>query len=195
MNLILVGCALQRETRRLDCLRAPRVELLTTGFGQRRTAAGLRRYLDRNRPDLFVFAGTAGQLDPCLQLGTVVCPRSWKLEDGREIPAHAALLERLRSAGWALDEPGLTVRRPVLRPRRRAELWQRHSACVCDMESARALAVAHQFGVPALAVKVVSDTAESSLRDFWRKLDDNLETLAQALQQLLPILAGERPEA
>lgn len=178
---VLIACALERETRALREVLGERARYAATGMGMRPTAARLRDILRDDPPSTLLFCGTAGQLDPSLRLGDVVLPEAWLFEDGRRVEADAGLLARFRDADWSVAPPGLTVRRPVLRPSTRRRLFERHSACVCDMESAAALEVAAERGVAAVAVKVVSDTAESGPRDFWRHLDANLGRLAKAL--------------
>ncbi len=178
---VLIACALERETQALREVLGKRARYATTGMGMRRTAARLSEVLRGDPPSTLLFCGTAGQLDPSLAMGEVVLPEAWLFEDGRRVEADAELLGRFREAGWSVGPPGLTVRRPVLRPSTRLRLFEKHSACVCDMESAAALETAAQQGVAAVAVKVVSDTAESGLRDFWRHLDANLGRLGKAL--------------
>ncbi len=185
---ILIACALAREAETLRGPLETRAHLLVTGLGKRRTEAKLSTHLREDPPELMIFSGVAGQLDPDLKMGDIVVPAVWKFEDGREFAADSRLVERLRSAGWPLQQIGLTVKRPVLRPKRRRELWLEHSASACDMESAAALSVAATEGIPALAVKVISDTADTKLRDFWCCLDDNLKILAKSLDSLLKTL-------
>lgn len=195
---ILLACALGRETRSLrkQLAKAFQLRWLSTGLGGRRTAAALRREFQLSRPPCMIFSGIAGQLDPELEMGEVVIPSRWRLENGVQIPASPGLIECLQPAATAPCTTGLTVNLPVLRPAQRRALWRQHSAGICDMESAFALQVAYDFAVPAAAVKVISDTAGSGFRDFWKSLDHNLHILGTSLEGVIDGLARfQAPEA
>jgi len=53
------------------------------------------------------------------------------------------------------------------------------------MEAGAALQVAASLGVPALAVKVVSDCGDCTFIDFYRNLNRNLQALGIYLQRLV----------
>ena len=185
---VLIGCALKREVATLQgCLRGDH-EYLATGLGERRTRASLAKYFKHRLPSVFVFTGTAGQLDPSLRMGQVVCPEAWCRKDGATFAANPEFIRRLRQRGWEVARRGLTLSWPVLRAKSRRELYRRYGARVCDMESAAALEVASALGIPCLAVKVVSDTADSGPWSFFRHFHANMEKQAEYLSQLLPCL-------
>ncbi len=181
----LVACALEKEVAALRRHLETDCSFLVTGVGARRTRARLEKHFRTQAPSLFIFTGTAGQLDPALTMGQVVCPEAWCRKGGDCFPAAAELVERLRGLGWEIAGQGLTVRFPVVRARSRRKLHQRFGACICDMEAAAALEVAAAFKIPCLAPKVVSDTAASGLLAFWFHFDANLRALAEYLQRLL----------
>ena len=181
----LVACALQREVAALRRHLETDCSFLVTGVGARRTRARLEKHFRAQTPSLFIFTGTAGQLDPALSMGQVVCPEAWCRKSGDCFPADAKLIAGLRGLGWEIAGRGLTVSFPVVRARSRRRLHQRFGACICDMEAAAALEVAAAFRIPCLAPKVVSDTAASGLLAFWSHFDANLRALAEYLQRLL----------
>jgi len=189
----LVACALQREVAVLRRHLAADCEFVVTGVGARRTRARLEKHFRAQAPSLFIFTGTAGQLDPALTMGQVVCPEAWCLKGGDCFPAHPGLVEQLRGLGWEIAGQGLTVSLPVVRARSRRRLHQRFGACICDMEAAAALEVAAAFRIPCLAPKVVSDTAASGLLAFWSHFDANLRALAEYLQRLLASVNPRMP--
>lgn len=121
-------------------------------------------------------------------MGQAVLPVAWRLEEEPEVPSDVRAVSIARDQGWTIPRLGLTVRTPVVRKKKRVELFQRFGASVCDMESARVLQVAVDSGIPALAVKVVADTAGSGLSGFWRHFDANMKELARQLETLLPEL-------
>ncbi|HSR51549.1 MAG TPA: hypothetical protein VLV83_12030 [Acidobacteriota bacterium] len=198
---ILIACALKKECARL-CQRfsADSAEAQTrqigplrfrhTGMGPDRAAERLAEIVREENPRRLIFTGTAGGLDPSLEMGQVILPRAWILEDGSRFDNGAlGFPAKLPGDPLLQVELGLTVRRPVLRPSARRRLHRDTGAAICDMESAAVLRTAARLSVPALALKVVSDTGSSGIADFWKHFDANLEHLSQALENLLADLA------
>ncbi len=189
---ILIACALKQE---LVCLKERlrgKVSFLVTGLGQR-TQSALGPYLARHQPDLLIFTGTAGQLDPLLKLGQVLFPERWCFENGNCYQTDQRLVKRLRRAGWDVRGQGLTVSTPVISPPSRLRLFHQFGTQLCDMESAHALQVASQYGVPCLAPKVISDTSDQGLLDYWVGLEDNLKNLADYLREMIPRCISPEP--
>ncbi len=184
---LLVACALRRETDSVRAALPASLDFLTTGIGCRQASKVLARRLQRFRPSVLLFTGTAGQLDPSCPMGTILCPETWMLEEQQQAAGRVseALLGPLRARGWTISGCGLTVSLPVLRASSRLELFQRTGAPICDMEAAAALQVAGSFGIPALAAKVVSDSGDCAFIDFYRNLNRNLQTLGLYLQRLV----------
>lgn len=189
-----LASAVGRETRALAPLVSEwRIRCVTTGMGGRRSRAFLLKELAERPPSFLIFTGAAGALSPQVSLGQVILPESWALEDGRRFSGSVLLREKLQEIPNLLSPGlGLTVNRPVLRPRTRTRLHRETGALICDMEAAHALEAARIRQVPALALKVVSDTAESNLLDFWRQLDRNLELLRGQLNLVLEKLEVSR---
>ncbi|GAB4241108.1 MAG: hypothetical protein Kow00109_16380 [Acidobacteriota bacterium] len=182
---IVVACALQKEARGLQRHWRGDWPLAVTGLGADRTARNLDRRLAEAKPRLLVFTGMAGQLDPSLELGEFCFPRTWMLESGLSYSAPPVLVRRLEQQGWPVEGAGLTVRVPVVKGKDRVALFRRTGARLCDMESAAAMMVAAAHGVPCLAPKVISDTAESGMLAFYRRFEQNIEVLADHLDRLL----------
>ena len=192
---ILIGCALKREREALQRNLGDNCRYLATGLGGGRTRATLAKYFATQRPSLFIFTGTAGQLDPSLARGEVILSESWCRKDGRSVSTDRELAARLRGLGWKISGRGLTVSIPVLRKKSRLKLYREYSARICDMESAVAMTVAAQFKIPCLAPKVVSDTAGSGWLFFWKHFDDNMRRLARYLEPLLACFDGTEAKA
>jgi nucleoside phosphorylase len=158
----------------------------------------LARRLQRFPTSLLLFTGTAGQLDPSCPMGTVVCPETWRDDDQNTLAGVSKVLQDpLRARGWEIAGCGLTVSLPVLRASSRRELFERTGAAICDMEAGAALQVAESLGIPALAVKVVSDSGDCTFIDFYRHLSRNLQALGTYLQRLVKdldeIVNGQAP--
>ncbi len=182
---ILVACALKKETRGLRDRIGGQIQLLTTGLGTDRTLRTLEEVFERRKPDLLIFTGMAGQLDPALNLGDFVFPRAWRFEEGREYVVPEDLAGKLLDTGWTIEGTGVTVRRPVVKADQRLRLFERTGARICDMESAAAMMISESYQVPCLAPKVVSDTADSGMLAFLRQFNRNLGALSERIARLV----------
>ena len=183
---LLIACALKRESNALQERLQVDCRFLVTGLGAHRTGNSLEEMCQSEPPSLLIFTGTAGQLDPSLEMGQVIFPQKWCLEDGSCFSADVQLTSQLRDRdGWEIEGCGLTVSTAVLRAKSRLALYRKSGARICDMESAVALEVASRHGVPCLAPKIVSDTAQSGIRAFWSEFDTNMDQLAKVLDRLI----------
>jgi nucleoside phosphorylase len=191
-NKLLIACALKRESTALQERLQVNCRFLVTGLGARRTRKSLEETCQSEPPSLLIFTGTAGQLDPSLGMGQVIFPQKWCLEDGSCFSADVQLTSLLRDRdGWEIEGCGLTVSSAVLRAKSRLALYRKCGARICDMESAVALQVASRHGVPCLAPKIVSDTAQSGMSAFWKEFDSNMDQLAKYLDRLIAALESE----
>ncbi|MCY3774796.1 MAG: hypothetical protein OXH11_02320 [Candidatus Aminicenantes bacterium] len=195
MRDCVVACAMKKESKILRERLGTRCTHLVTGLGMNRTRAALESYLGTRSPSILVFTGTAGQLDPGLKMGDVVFPERWCLQTGGCFESDPALVAFLRERGVRVSGAGVTVRIPVIKKQDRERLHRSRGASICDMESAAVLEVARSHGVPAVAPKVVSDTAETGILGFRREFEANVARLSQYLDGLLRIVAEFNPDA
>jgi len=186
-HALLIACALKKETSALRGRLRLNCQFLVTGLGARRTRQSLQKQFESHVPSLFIFTGTAGQLDPALAIGEVILPQEWCLEDGSCFPVDAGIASALRGSG-KISGRGLTVSAPVVRAGSRWALYRKYGAHICDMESAVALELAHKHSVPCLAPKIVSDTAGSGLFAFWKSFDRNMDVLALYVEDLVRMM-------
>lgn len=193
MGDCVVACAMKKESKILRERLGSRCTHLVTGLGMNRTRATLESYLRTHSPSILVFTGTAGQLDPGLKMGDVVFPRQWCLQTGGCFESDPALVAFLRKRRVRISGAGVTVRIPVIKKQDRERLYRSQGASICDMESAAVLELARSHGVPAVAPKVVSDTAETGILGFRREFESNVARLSEYLDGLLPIVAGFNP--
>jgi nucleoside phosphorylase len=185
---LLLACGLHKESKFLSPL-FPHLAILTSGIGRRATRRRLeQRFRQTPRPRILLFTGTAGQLDSQLTMGSVLCPEEWVTEEGAVERVCPALIAVLAKRGRRIEGRGITVTCPVLRASARARLHADTGARICDMEAAEALSVAAAFGVPALAVKVVSDTGDAGPFAFWKHFDHNMQLLAVELREWISCL-------
>jgi nucleoside phosphorylase len=186
MSDLLVACALKKEVHGLRRKVGNRCEWLVTGLGVDRTLNTLESKFEEGKPYCLIFTGMAGQLDPEIGLGEVILPEVWQLESGTRFSVDSTLANHLRSSGFRLRGKGLTVSAPVVSRRKRTSFYEQTGALICDMESAAAMMIAASYGIPCVAPKVVSDTADSGLMAFYRRFDQNLSLLADYLDGLIP---------
>jgi nucleoside phosphorylase len=59
------------------------------------------------------------------------------------------------------------------------------------MESAGILAAAGELQIPTLAVKIVSDTADTGIPGYWRDFHTNMERLGEYLQLMVRVISTE----
>jgi nucleoside phosphorylase len=168
-------------------------QLLSTGLGADRTLRTLEEVFERHKPDILIFTGMAGQLDPAVKLGDFVFPRAWRFETGREYSIPEAMVGELGERGWSVGGLGVTVRFPVVKAKQRLRLFESTGARICDMESAAAMMISESYQVPCLAPKIVSDTADSGMLAFYRQFNRNIEELSVRIEQLVEQVRSSWP--
>lgn len=140
--------------------------LAANGPGRENAAAAVERIAGRFRPAAVVSAGYAGGLDPALQVGEVVIPRSVRMEgEGVEYPVSSPIdgSECGRGVG-----PLLTIDRVAQTPSEKARLLSL-GADIVDMEAAAVAAAAERLSLPFFCIRAVSDAADAEFAfDFNR---------------------------
>jgi adenosylhomocysteine nucleosidase len=171
------GSNRQRAGSTYPVFHAEGIAVCQTGMGRRANDAA-DTIIDRVAPSAVVSAGTAGGLHPDLPLGAVVlCEHLHHAEmrDGRIEPVPtrsdealiAVALEAGRATGLHVRRgSSVTVDEPAWGPEEKSALhgWMKHD--VTEMESYWIGKAAEAAGVPYLAVRVVSDTADHRLPEY-----------------------------
>ena len=188
---ILIACALKAELGVLRACLSEDLQFLWTGLGWNRSQRRLDQWVRDRRPAAILFGGTAGQLDPRVEAGTVIFPDRWCCGDGRCWEQSSQLTRFLATRGFPTRGVGLTVSRPVVRARTRLRLHARTGALICDMESAGILAAAGELQIPTLALKVVSDTADTGIAGYWRDFHTNMQRLGEYLEQMVRLISTQ----
>ncbi len=188
---VLFCCALKAEAELL--MREPdlaAVGVTAIGLGPERCRRNLDRILSVNPPRFVVFTGTAGGLDPSLAVGDIVFPEKWSFNGEAFFRTDQTLTTHLRARGWDVEGIGWTTAVPVTGLEERRALFERSRARVCDMEAAAVFEVARRHRVPAIAFKIVSDSATAAsppltLKAFRENLPNLLPKLARRLADVL----------
>ena len=111
--------------------------------------------------------GISGALDPVLRPGDIVIATDITSERGSwPVADHLArvLADRLTAVGKSVKRGKLAgVDAPVMEAETKALLWKATGAAAVDMESHEAARFAAAAGLPACAVRVISDPAGRSL--------------------------------
>lgn len=183
------------------------VTVLQTGMGARGFGAWFMRHLPDHHYDAVIVVGLAGGLDPQLRTGDAVI---YDLcHDARRLfPPHAAkeklpardeiasiasddklsglLLTKLQAAGLTCRRgAGVTVGRILVTAADKRALGAHYGAVAVDMETYDVLQVCAQQGVPATALRIVSDEAAMDLPDFNRAADAHGQLSSWRVAQVL----------
>ncbi|MET3574698.1 5'-methylthioadenosine/S-adenosylhomocysteine nucleosidase [Bhargavaea ullalensis] len=186
--------------------------LLKSGIGKVNAAMSTAILLDRFKPDAVINTGSAGGFHADHEVGTVVISSEVRHHDmdatafGYEMgqvpqmpPAFSADAELVRIAGEAVDEvgehphaEGLIVTGDVfMADPERTEAVRRQFAGVlaAEMEAAAVAQVCHQFGVPFVVIRALSDIAGKdsavSFDEFLpRAAKHSAETVVAAISKL-----------
>jgi adenosylhomocysteine nucleosidase len=169
------------------------VMALVTGAGPENAAREAARALGDGRYDLVISSGVAGGLRPEHRPGVVLAARRVRrLTDGRELVPAAEWTERAVEQG---AREAVFVTAPHVAGTAGEKLRLGEMADVIEMESFAVLETAAARGVPAAAIRAVSDPVEAELPlDFNRVFDVRGRVrgaaLAAALARKPAALAG-----
>jgi nucleoside phosphorylase len=169
-----------------------RITILQSGMGAIGFAHRLAKHLTNNRYDALIVVGLAGGLDPKLRVGDAVlydlCYDGRAIDltrrerpDREEVAAIAGdellsdfLYAALTRSGLSfVREPGITVGRVVTEAGEKLALRAHYGAAAVDMETFEALSVCARLGLPAAALRVISDEAGRDIPDFNRVYNAN----------------------
>ena len=156
---LLVVCGLEVEAR---LVTDPDVRTIAGGGDRHALAATIHRHLDDGAVGIMSF-GLAGGLDPSLRAGSLVVPEAIVHRDGRE-PVDPRWMAALRRAlpdaapGTMAGSNGAVASADA-----KHALWRATGACAVDMESHVAARIARERGIPFVALRAISDTADHSL--------------------------------
>jgi adenosylhomocysteine nucleosidase len=201
---ILVTFAVQAEfspwQRRRNFMRLPgklplfecqfggaRVHAVLTGMGQSFALDAMRQVLP-SRPDMCISTGLAGALRSAYRPGDILAARLVsEVGEPVAVASHRELLSTAVDCGARQVERFATSRTMVARAADKRALENQAEAV--EMESYTILAEAARYGVPALAVRAISDTADFDMPyDFDSVRDDRGQirtagVLAQVLRR------------
>ena len=194
---------------RFACCRgragANQVTVFRSEMGAEEFAPWLAGHLAEYPYDALLVLGLAGGLRPRLKPGdTVIYDRCLKPANFKENPFRREeiasiacdsrlvlnLVQTFKQQGiQGIVGPGITVDEVIADPLEKQRLGDRSDALAVDMESFALLRVARQAGIPAGAVRVISDDATMELPDFSRAMTPAGRIRPWAMARI----TGERP--
>jgi adenosylhomocysteine nucleosidase len=138
-----------------------RVRAVLTGMGQEHAREAARRMLP-DRPDICISTGLAGALRSGYRPGDVLAARLVsEVGEPVAVASHPELLTTAVECGARQVERFATSRTLVARAEEKLRLGKQAEAV--EMESYMILAEAARYGVPAVAVRAISDTVDFDL--------------------------------
>jgi adenosylhomocysteine nucleosidase len=147
-----------------------RVRAVLTGMGQERALRAAQKFLSE-KPEICVSTGLAGALRDGYRPGDIVAARLVsEVGEPVAVASHRELLSTAVDCGARRIERLATSRTLVTRAEQKRQLGSQAEAV--EMESYTILAEAARHGVPGIAIRAVSDTADFDLPfDFERATD------------------------
>jgi adenosylhomocysteine nucleosidase len=186
---ILVTFAVQAEfapwQRRRNFMRLPgewpvfeamfggaQVRVVLTGMGQDFALQAVKRSFGY-RPDMCISTGLAGSLQNEYRTGDVLAARLVsEVGEPVAVASHRELLSTAVDCGARQIERMATSRKLVSRVEQKRQLGSQAEAV--EMESYTILAEAARRGIPAVAIRAISDTADFDMPyNFGDALDDH----------------------
>jgi adenosylhomocysteine nucleosidase len=162
-----------------------KVRAILTGMGQEHALEAAKRSLGY-RPDLCISTGLAGALRGGFRPGDILAARLVsEVGEPVAVASHRELLATAVDCGARQIERLATSKTLIARAEQKREMGMQAEAA--DMESYVILAEAARCGVPALAVRAVSDTADFDMPyDFAAACDAQGQIrIAGILSQIL----------
>jgi adenosylhomocysteine nucleosidase len=151
------------------------VRVHMSGVGEQRARLAGRKLIESGAKAL-VSWGSAGGLTSQVSPGSLILPHKIVSADGSIYEVDSTWHERLfrRLAGHIEVHTGLLAESKTVlaSPSDKRALFNRTGAIAVDMESAAVAAVAHQAGVPFVAVRAIADRVDLTVpRSVLRSLD------------------------
>jgi adenosylhomocysteine nucleosidase len=163
-----------RRIRNFDCITNTEFMTQIGGSEVRALITGIRaRNFQLPAADFCVVSGVAGSLKARHGIGSVLVAEAVKREN-REACSTGVLVETAAQCGAIRVESFYTADNVVNTASEKARLGQKSDAV--DMESYAILAEANRRGIPAVAIRAISDTADQNLPlDFNRIINEDGE--------------------
>jgi len=190
---ILISAALNRE---LDPIRRTlnsvfdnatnSLSIIKIPKGMNTATSDFSNLLKKKRPDLCINTGTAGALSDDLRLFDLFFPTELVNKEGEIIPCgENPDTVSLKFPHWKSGRL-YTSDKAVESSAEKVFLLTEYRAQAVDMEAIKVARLCRAAGVPCLALKVISDTADEQTKiTFKRNLDRAIEILCEQMVNLI----------
>jgi adenosylhomocysteine nucleosidase len=135
---------------------AGRVRVVLTGIGHRAATAATATVF-QDRPDICIASGLSGGLSPALQVADVIAAGRTRGSDGRAVDSDASLVALAAACGAKIVSTLYTSDTIVVSAAEKRIMSAMGDAV--DMESAAVLDASRDRGIPAIAIRAISDPA------------------------------------
>lgn len=137
-------------------LAGVRIVAAVSGIGRDRALAITTKLIQTHQPRMLVHLGFAGALDPALAAGQVIHFTQVINEAGEALSLAQATTQQASVKLLTLDRiaDSASVKR---------ELFAKHAAAAVDMETFHVAREAARLGVPMIALRAISDTADMAV--------------------------------
>lgn len=146
-----------------------------TGDGRENAARGVQALLERYPVGRLIVIGIAGGLSPSLRVGSLLVARE-VVENGGSVPApDAGWLQRARRDTGATPAVFVSTPNVLCTLREKADAYSSlpgGGVAAVDLETATYARAASLRGIPYLALRAISDTAEEALPMDFNALRD-----------------------
>ena len=142
-----------------------------TGIGNRKLQGDFKE-LFSIRPDICITSGLAGGLKSQHRVGTILVAKMTESDDsGTSIGSDESLAQAAVECGAVLVDRFHTSQRLVESREEKRRLGERADAC--EMEGFHVMSAVRRYGVPAVAIRAISDPLDQDLPlDFAKIMDD-----------------------
>lgn len=178
-----VGLTLTRGTYTTQAGHTLEVCATVAGMGMVNAAATTQYLVDSMQPDVIIFSGIAGNLNPQLHINDVVLGKTLRYLDSdmHLIAQSAPHAEEFHSDPWLLEQAGqaldslsithiagiiATGNTFVEGDEQTARVKALTQADAVEMEGAAVAHIAARCGIPALVIRALSDNADTEYETF-----------------------------
>ncbi|MFZ4780054.1 MAG: hypothetical protein ACOYM3_32260 [Terrimicrobiaceae bacterium] len=130
------------------------VSIWTLAVAGERSAAVLKRMIEKTRPEVIVSAGFSGALQPELALGDIVIGENY---------SDPALVRSLRDRTDCRIGQIVTVPDILETAAAKRNIGVRSGALAADLESAHIFRICSEAGIPMLSVRTISDVLDQDM--------------------------------
>lgn len=183
----LVVASVAEYRAAVDTLRhlpSSQVDVVKCGIGAIGFNDSFRARLENNDYAAVIIAGFCGGLSPELERGDRVIYDSCRTAND-SVDMDAQLTTKLLAGLNCAHGTGLTFSSVVTSARAKRDLWREFGALAVDMETFQVASICRDRSVPAVCVRVVSDSSDEDLPDFNRVLSRDGEIIGWRVPSVL----------